>query len=130
LSRPVVIHYSAPHAEPEPPEFEGKFLHLVWRGQEYLAFAPSGLHRYHNQLLAHFLQDQGIPYRWVTEQDLDFEHPQLQVKGGGRFRANTSEKTLKLWDDSQVYGRFQEAGLAAKIAATDHPWCGFRVIIA
>ena len=49
-----------------PPEFEGKFLHLVWRGQEYLAFAPSGLHRYHNQLLAHFLQDQGIPHHWVT----------------------------------------------------------------
>jgi hypothetical protein len=130
LSRPVVIQYRSPNAEPEPPEGEGKFLQLVWRGQEYLAFAPSALHRYHNQLLAHFLQDQGIPHRWVTEQDLEFGHPRLAVKGGGRYRVNTSQKTLRLWDDSRVYGRFHEIGLPEKIAAAGHPWSNFKVIIA
>jgi len=127
MQTPVILEYRSP-AEPfDHPMHQGKFLQLMWRGQEYLIFAPSGLHRYHNQILAHFLTDNTISHRWVTQERLEFAHPALVVIGGGRFRVSTEEKTLALWDDSQAYGRFQAPGLADKIAAAGHPWSRFTI---
>jgi len=123
----VILEYGCPDALLDGPVRQGKFLQLMWRGQEYLIFAPSELHRYHNQILAHFLTDNAVPHRWVTRERLEFAHPALVVIGGGRFRVSTGEEALALWDDSQVYGRFQAPGLMDKIAAAGHPWSRFTV---
>lgn len=125
----VILEYRSPDAPHDRPVRQGKFLQLMWRGREYLIFAPAELHRYHNQILAHFLTDNAIPHRWVTQETLEFAHPALFVIGGGRFQVNTGEKTLALWDDSQVYGRFQAPGLADKMAAVGHPWSRFTVSV-
>ena len=111
------------------PEFEGKFLQLSWQGRDYLLFASFAIHRYHNQILEQFCEDNSIPHRWVTEESLAVDDPNLIVTGGGRFRVNQSKKMLELWDDSQVYGRFVERGLREKIAAAAHPWSGFALNI-
>lgn len=122
----VILSY----APPWEPLIEGKFLQLVLRGVEYLVFAPASLHRYHNQILAQFCADRGIPHRWVTDERLEVDSPQLAVLGGGRFRADTVQRRLELWDNSQAYGRFDERGLAAKIAAAKHSWRTYVVTIA
>ena len=111
------------------PEFEGKFLQLSWQGRDYLLFASFAIHRYHNQILGQFCEDNGISHRWATEESLEVADPELIVTGGGRFRVHRSRRTLELWDDSQVYGRFVERGLREKIAAAAHPWSGFAVMI-
>lgn len=105
----------------------GKFLQLTWRDREYLIFAPFELHRYHNQILGHFLEDNGIAHRWVDVETLEVKDAELRVIGGGRFRLGHTRKTLDLWDDSQVYGRFDKTGLADRIATADHTWSGFEI---
>jgi hypothetical protein len=125
----LILEYSAPRVDSASPEITGKFLQLAWRRHEYLVFAPFALHRYHNQILAHFAEDHDISYDWVSREKLEVKDQELAVRGGGRFRVNRSQKILELWDDSEIYGRFDELGLAEKIASADHPWSGFALRI-
>ncbi len=117
-------------APPQTALLEGKFLQLLWNGQEYLLFAPASRHRYHNQILAWFCETHGIVHRWVTPERLEVTDPGLSVRGGGRFRAEADTRRLRLYDTSQAYGRFDERGLAERIAAADHPWRHYTVTIA
>lgn len=129
MSSTEILVYPASITGPERPEVEGKFLQLSWRDQGYLVFAAFELYRYHNQILARFALEHGLTHRWVDAQTLEVNAPQLAVHGGGRFRLNTRQQRLDLWDDSQVYGRFEESGLAASIAAAAHPWRCFTIQI-
>ena len=110
-------------------EWKGKFLQLLVHGRELLLFAPSELHAYHNQILGRYLVETGVPHRWIEQDILKYDFPALKVIGGGRYRLNTRHRTLKLWDNSQAYGRFDPVGLAEKIAGADHRWSGFSVDI-
>jgi|GEM_PF-3273147 hypothetical protein len=46
---------------------EGKFLQLRLAARDYILFATATECRYHNQILARFLSEQGIPHRWEYE---------------------------------------------------------------
>ena len=101
---------------------EGKFLQLSLAARDYILFASTSEYRYHNQLLARFLSEQGIPHRWEGGEKLVVEYPQLAVTGGGRFRLDVIRETLHLWDDSSVYGRFDPSRLAVQLASAGAPW--------
>jgi hypothetical protein len=126
VNRLVIVSYPPSGA---PATWEGKFLQLALAGDEHLVFAPRVLHQYHNQILARFLGERGIPHRWIETQTLDVMSHDIVVFGGGRFRVDVPARTLALWDNSQAYGRFNEQGLAQKIAAARHPWHAFQVQI-
>ena len=124
----LVIHeYRCAEDLPDRVEYLGKFLQLTLRGREHLLFAPFENHRYHNQILGQFLAEAGIHHRWIEKDRLKYNFPALNVIGGGHFRLNMQQKTLVLWDSSQAYGRFDETGLAKKIAGAEHPWSAFTV---
>jgi len=123
MTRTVILSYLAAG------DGEGKFIQFMLGGREYLVFAPRELHRFHNQILAHFLADRNLPHRWSGDQALEVKAPDLVIIGGGKFRVNTETKTLELWDNSQVYGRFDAHGLAGRIGAADHPWSGYSIRI-
>lgn len=125
----VILEYVLSRDAPAAPEREGKFVQLVLRGREYLVFAPRELHRFHNQILGQFLAERSLPHRWSGEQVLEVKASDLAVIGGGKFRVNTETKLLELWDNSQVYGRFDDRGLTERIGAADHPWSGYTVKI-
>ncbi len=125
----VIVEYALSLDQPAAPQREGKFVQLVLRGREYLVFAPRELHRFHNQILAHFLADHRLAHRWRSDQVLEMTSADVTVIGGGKFRVDTATKTLELWDNSQVYGRFDAQGLVARIGAADHPWSGYSVRI-
>lgn len=110
-------------------EVEGKFVQFSWEGTEHLLFATREQHRFHNQMLARFLAEHGIPHRWIDDQTLEIETDTLLVLGGGRFRYRQQQNLLELWDNSQAYGRFNETGIEAKIHAAGHPWSGARVSV-
>ena len=114
LTYPVSMEEDAP--------LEGKFLQLRLVARDYILFASTTEYRYHNQLLARFLSEQGIPHRWEGEEKLVVDHPDLAVTGGGRFSLDVVQKTLHLWDDSSVYGRFDPSRLAVQLAAAGPPW--------
>jgi hypothetical protein len=110
-------------------EVLGKFVQFHWRGVEYLLFATKAEHRFHNQMLARFLAEHGLPHRWLDDETLSIEVDDLQVIGGGRFRLASHENLLELWDNSQAYGRFDEGGLPERIRRAGHPWSASRVVI-
>jgi len=123
MAQTVILSYLAAD------DGEGKFIQFTLGDREYLVFAPRELHRFHNQILAHFLADRNLPHRWFGNQALEVKAPDLAVIGGGKFRVSAETKTLELWDNSQVYGRFDARGLAGRIGAADHPWSGYTVRI-
>jgi len=101
---------------------EGKFLQLHLTGRDYLLFAVASEHRYHNQLLARFLSEQALRHHWADKQNLIVDHPGLVVAGGGRFRLDPARKSLRVWDESSVYGRFDPSQLAAQLSIAEPPW--------
>jgi hypothetical protein len=109
---------------------EGKFLQLRWAGREYLLFAAAGELRYHNQILGRFLAEAGIPHHWEDAQTLVVDQVGLITLGGGRFRLDRSTKTLRVWDASSVYGRFDACALSAALTAADPPWRGLVLNVA
>ncbi len=129
MKETVIVTYPHPDEQTDQSESAGKFLQLVLRGREYLIFAPFELHRYHNQILAHFLEEKNIPHRWTGKEKLEINDSGLEVVGGGRFHSDAGRKTLDLWDDSQVYGRFDERGLPEKIARAGHAWSNCKINI-
>ncbi len=127
MSTPAIASYGF-DAGTQQEEIQGKFLQLNWQGKEYLLFATFAVHRYHNQILAHFLQEHALPHRWLSREKLEFDVPGLKVVGGGRFLGRSRRQVLELWDDSQAYGRFDDDGLAQTLAASGL-WRGFSVKI-
>jgi len=105
---------------------EGKFLQLRLAGRDCLLFAAASECRYHNQILARFLSEQGISHRWEGAANLVAEHSALALTGGGRYRLDPTGKTLHVWDDSSVYGRFDPSQMAAQLAAAAPPWNELR----
>ncbi len=123
----VILTYPAQIEDDAP--LEGKFLQLRLAGRDCLLFAAATEHRYHNQILARFLSEHGIPHRWEGEEKLVVDHPELAVTGGGRFRLDPTQHTLHVWDDSSVYGRFDASALSAQLAAADQPWHGLALSV-
>jgi hypothetical protein len=126
--RTLILTYSTEIDDAAP--LEGKFLQLRWAGRAYLLFATADEHRYHNQILGHFLSEQGIPHRWEGAENLAVDHPELSIAGGGRFRLDLSTKELRVWDASSVYGRFDAPALSEQLAAADTPWQGLALSVA
>ena len=117
---PLVLTY--PVSLEDDAVLEGKFLQLRLADRDYILYAATTEYRYHNQILARFLSEQGIPHRWEGEEKLVVDYPGLRVVGGGRFRLDAARESLHVWDDSSVYGRFDPARLAAQLAASGPPW--------
>ena len=108
---------------------EGKFVQFRWQGNEYLLFATRDQHKFHNQMLGHFLADHKLPHHWRNGEHLEFELTDLSVMGGGRFRLTRDPALLELWDNSQAYGRFNEEGLADRVRSSGHPFSRGKIII-
>ena len=62
---PLILTYPNPMEDDAP--LAGKFLQLRWAARDYILFATAAECRYHNQILARFLSEQGIPHRWEYE---------------------------------------------------------------
>jgi hypothetical protein len=116
----LILTYPTPMEDDA--SLEGKFLQLRLAARDYILFATATECRYHNQILARFLSEQGIPHCWEQAVNLVVDHPELAVIGGGRFRLDVNRESLHVWDDSSVYGRFDSSRLAVQLAAAGPPW--------
>lgn len=105
----------------------GKFLQLELDGTPWLLLASARAFRYHNQLLAGFLGEQGVAYRWADRETLAYDDRRVLVTGGGRFRLDPAAATLEVWDDSTAYGRFDAGLLMAQLALASSPWSRLTV---
>lgn len=105
----------------------GKFLQLELDGIPWLLFADAAALRYHNEILAAFLDERGVAHRWTGPELLEYDHERVLVSGGGRFALDMNSATLVLWDKSGAYGRFQESRIRSEMAAASAPWAGLEV---
>ena len=107
----------------------GKFLQLELDGIPWLLFADPVAFRYHNQILAAFLQEHGVAHHWTAPEALEYDIQRVRIAGGGRFELGADAMTLELWDNSAAYGRFDAIRLQSQIAASDAPWSQLRIRI-
>ena len=110
-------------------EVRGKFVQLCWKASPLLLFASKDQHAFHNQIVAHFLSEQHLPYHWYSPERLQFEQPELEILGGGKFELLWDEGRLTLSGNSMVYGRFDEALLRASLQYVGKPWADFTIEI-
>ncbi len=110
-------------------EVRGKFVQISWQGEPWLLFASKDQHAFHNQIVAHFMSEQHLPYHWQSPEILNFEEPDLTIVGGGKFLLDWQAKQLNLSADSMVYGRFREEGLKESLAECGMPWREFVINI-
>jgi hypothetical protein len=110
-------------------EVRGKFVQINWKGSPWLLFASKDQHAFHNQIMAHFLSEQHLPYHWRSPEILEFDQPGLEIVGGGKFQLNWGGQKLILSGDSMVYGRFDEGLLQQSLQHVGMPWAGMAIDI-
>ena len=110
-------------------ESRGKFVQLCWKDEPWLLFAIKDQHAFHNQIIAHFLSEQHIPFHWKSPEILEFTDSEFEILGGGKFQLNWEQKKLSLFGDSMVYGRFDVELLEASMKHTGLPWAQLSIEI-
>jgi len=106
----------------------GKFVQLRIDAGVVVVFGTGRGLAYHNQILARFLADRGVPHRWPTVERLEFDR-RVEVFGGGRFRLDMTNGALDVWDNSSVFGRFCERDLPWQLRSAAPPWNRLRLEI-
>lgn len=107
----------------------GKFLQIRNDDMEYLVFSTRKLTPYHANILERFCRERGIKGSYDGEgKRYGIEDPLWAVKGGGKFEIDAKNKTVRLYDDSMAYGRFEQAGLKEKVLLMKG-LSGYRVIV-
>jgi len=76
--------------------------------REYVIFSPSAFDRYHAEIVQRFCQDMGIAGVYnMSSKSFDIVDPSWRVVGGGRFEIDRRGHSLRLYDTSAAYGRFE-----------------------
>jgi hypothetical protein len=112
-----------------PRELTGKFVQLRNGTTMYLVLSPRELTKYHAQIVERFCMDKGIEGSFDAKGERFLLHDRAwEVLGGGKFDRDDNNKTIKFYDNSMAYGKFDGNGLEQALAAlTDY--AGHTIII-
>ncbi|MFN3739858.1 MAG: hypothetical protein ACK4TF_04195 [Thermodesulfovibrionales bacterium] len=123
------IYYSSIMGIRLPDKYGGKFVQLWYKGEEYMVFSPKEFKKYHSNIVELFSKDMNLAGAYDSEQKrFDIFEPEWKIIGGGKFEIDRKEKILRLYDDSMAYGRFNDEGLAQRLAETEE-LSGYRIVI-
>lgn len=117
----VVINYNAADSrrgspEAVPSHITGKFLQLTHDDTEYLIFSPKEITPYHADILERFCCERDIKGTYDTGRKCyTADALSLTVVGGGKFEIDTAVKSIRIYDNSMAYGKFNPYGLKEKI---------------
>lgn len=107
----------------------GKFIQVRHRDTEYLVFSPKEYTRYHADLVEKFCLEKEISGTYNRQcKRYDILEPSWVILGGGKFEIDEEQKTLRLYDNSMAYGKFQEYALISRICSVSK-MKGYRVEI-
>ena len=99
-----------------PPARSGKFVQIRHGSTEYLVFSPKEFTKYHANIVERFCLDKGIEGGYDSGgKRYDIADSAWVVDGGGKYEINMNKKTIKLYDNSMAYGKFDIPGLREKI---------------
>jgi hypothetical protein len=99
-----------------PAVINGKFVLIQNDATEYLVFSPKEFTKYHANIVERFCLDKGIAGGYDSEvKRYVIADRAWAVAGGGKYEIDTMNKTIKLYDNSMAYGKFEIQGLKRKI---------------
>ncbi|HUI44606.1 MAG TPA: hypothetical protein VL122_01280 [Nitrospirota bacterium] len=103
----IPFYYSSLSKAPAPPVITGKFVQIRNGDTLYLVFSPGELSKYHANIVERFCNDKGLEGSYDSERKrYDMSDHDWIVAGGGKFAIDRMQKTIKLYDDSMAYGKF------------------------
>jgi hypothetical protein len=110
------LYYSAIAKTGVPPARSGKFVQIRNGSTEYLVFSPKEFTEYHANIVERFCLDKGIEGGYDSGgKRYDITDRAWIVAGGGKYEIDTDKKTIKLYDNSIAYGKFDIPRLREKI---------------
>ena len=123
------LFFTAIARTPVPPAIDGKFVQIRNGDTEYLVFSPREFTKYHAGIVERFCLDKGIEGSYDPERKrYDIADQAWVVVGGGKFEIDRDRMTIRLFDDSMAYGKFDRAGMAEKLLSLPD-FAGFTVLI-
>jgi hypothetical protein len=112
------LYYTSVAGTPVPPHVSGKFVQIRNEKTEYLVFAPKEFMKYHAGIVERFCLDKGVEGSYDSgKKRYEIFDRSWTVAGGGKFELDRDRMTLRLFDDSMAYGKFDRTGLAEKLLA-------------
>jgi hypothetical protein len=112
-----------------PSVFSCKFVLIRHGSTEYLVFSPRDFTKYHADIVERFCFDNGIEGTYDGEgKRYDIIDRAWSVLGGGKYEINAEKKSIRLYDDSMAYGKFDKQTIADQILSFAE-FRGFSVVI-
>ena len=111
-----VYYYSIVAKRPLPTLFRGKFVQLRKGRTEYLVLSPTELTPYHADIVEHFCRERKIGGTYDKgKKRYDIDDPEWVISGGGKFEIDRERHTVRFYDDSMAYGKFDGRSLREQI---------------
>lgn len=125
----IPFYYQTLSPTPEPDVVEGKFVQIRNGALFFIILAPKGFAKYHANIVERFCLDKGLEGGYDPEgKRFAIADTAWIIRGGGKFELNRSGKTIKFFDDSMAYGKFDPEGLR-QIAEALPEYTGYRVAV-
>lgn len=110
------VYYSTVAKTGVPEKWSGKFVQIRNDDTEYLVISPQELTPYHADLVERFCLENDISGTLdPAKKRYDIHDPSWTVAGGGKFEIDKTNKSIRLYDNSMAYGRFESRGLREKV---------------
>lgn len=111
------FYYTSIAQKTVPDLVTGKFVQIRKGNDLYLVLSPKELTKYHANIIERFCMDRGIEGSYDAKREkFTIADRAWEILGGGKFERDADRKTLKLYDNSMAYGKFNAEGLKAALA--------------
>jgi hypothetical protein len=112
-----------------PPIIIGKFVQIRNESMEYLVFSPKDFTKYHANIVERFCLDKGLEGSYDPDgKRYDIYDREWDIVGGGKFEIDTTKQTIRLFDDSMAYGKFDSRGLPEKVSSI-RAYSGYAIML-
>ena len=123
------LYFTAIAKTDVPPVIIGKFVQIRNESMEYLVLSPKDFTKYHADIVERFCLDKGIEGSYDPDRKrYDIFDQEWDIVGGGKFEIDATKQTIRFYDESMVYGRFDSRGLPEKLSSFP-PFSGFSVML-
>jgi hypothetical protein len=123
------FYYTSIAGTPMPPATTGKFVQIRTESTLYIVLSPKEFTKYHANIIERFCMDKGIEGSYDKEgTKFIIADTAWKVLGGGKFERDANKKTIKFYDNSMAYGKFDPIGMKDALQALPE-FRGYAVII-
>jgi hypothetical protein len=125
----IPFYYTSLARTPIPAVVAGKFVQIRNGNARYLVLSPRELTKYHANIVERFCMDKGIEGSYDSKREkYTIADQAWQIIGGGKFERDANKKTIKLYDNSMAYGKFDATGLKETLGAL-REFSGYDIIV-